>query len=440
MAMTNKKRLHSISSSSSSLREYFFTAFLLLFIIPMLLLSLISTGFAANKLDQIAAVANDDVVMLSEVHTQARQLKSQAEYARLPQQALLKKSLDLLILDKLQTQHAQKMGIVINDAMLDNTMQRLAKQNRMTLEQFRNAVKREGLDYKVFREGVRQRIVVSQLKKGYQQSNAINEKLDIDDLIANQSGLLSKNISYKFQHLLFPQKKHSRLPELKALKQHANTIRQRIIQGEDLLSFPNAQANNDWISATTLTPSFLRSINTLEKGQLSALFHDEKGFHLLKLVAKQGHQQHAIEEFNIRHILIKPTAQQKDQAVRANITKIRQQIIAGESFATLAQQHSDDKGSGAKGGELGWAALEGYVPAFSAMAKRSPIKQISPPFKTQFGWHILEVLEKRKSTQTTNNLRRQAKALLSKNQPNDAYTTWLQQLRNSAFVEYKINF
>ncbi len=436
MAMINKKRLPLISP----LREHFLAIFLSLFIVSIMLFLLIPTGFAANKLDQIAAVANNDVVMLSEVHTQARQLRSQAEYARLPQQALLKKSLDLLILDKLQTQQAQKMGIVIDDTMLDSTMQRIAKQNRMSLEQFRSAVKKEGLDYKVFREGIRQRIVVTQLQKGYRQSNAINEKLAIDDLITNQSGLLSKNISYKFQHLLFPQKKHSRLPELKALKQQANKTRQRIIQGEDLLSFPNAQAHNAWVNATTLSPSFLRTMNTLEQGQLSALFHDEQGFHLLKLIDKQGAQQHAVEEFNIRHILIKPTAQQKDQDVRASITKIRQQIIAGESFATLAQQHSDDKGSGAKGGELGWAALEGYVPAFAAMAKRSTIKQISPPFKTRFGWHILEVMDKRKSTQTANNLRHQAKELLSKNQPDNAYATWLQQLRDTAFVEYKINF
>ncbi|HHL18660.1 MAG TPA: hypothetical protein ENJ33_02880, partial [Thiothrix sp.] len=289
MAMINKKLLH----LTPSLREHFFTVFLSLFIVSMMLLLLIPRGFAANKLDQIAAVANNDVVMLSEVHTQAKQLRNQQEYARLPQQALLKKALDLLILDKLQTQYAQKMGIVIDDAMLDSTMQRIARQNHMTLEQFRSAVKREGLDYKTFRESIRQRIVVSQLRKGYRQSNAINEKLAIDDLITNQSRLLSKNISYKFQHLLFPQKKYSRLPELKALKQQANKIRQRIIQGEDLLSFPNAQAHNNWVSATTLSPSFLRTINTLEKGQLSTLFHNEQGFHLLKLIDKQGDQQHA---------------------------------------------------------------------------------------------------------------------------------------------------
>ena len=421
MAMTNKQLFHLTSS------------ILLVFL-------LIPTGFAANKLDQIAAVANNDVVMLSEVHNHAKQLRRQTEYARLPQRTLLKKALDLLILDKLQTQHAQKMGIIVNDAMLDTTMQRIAKQNRMTLEQFRNAVKKEGISYNVFRERIRQQIVVSQLRKGHKQSSRVNEKLAIDDIITNQSQQLSKNISYQFQHLLFPQKKHSRLPELRTLKQHANTIRQRIIKGENLQSFPNAQAKSGWVTAETLSPDFLRVINTLEKNQLSTLFHNAQGFHLIKLLDKKGAQQHAVEEFSIRHILIKPTSPQKAQQARAMITKIRQKINAGESFATLAQQHSDDKGSGAKGGELGWSALGSYVPTFAAMAKRSALKQVSPPFKTQFGWHILEVLDKRKSTKITNNLRHQAKELLNKNRPSNAYATWLQQLRDNAFVEYKTNF
>lgn len=412
----------------------FFIALTLSLLIP-------ATSSAAKKLDEIAAIANDEVIMLSEVRSRARQLKIQPQYARLSQQALLKKSLDLLILDTLQAQRAQRMGIVINDEALDNAMQRIAKQNKMNLQQFRAAVQREGLNYKNFRESIRQRIIISQLQKSYQQSNVANERLAINDVINNQADLLSQGISYKFQHLAFPQRQYSRLPEIKALKQQAENVRQRIVQGADLLSFPNAKANTNWVEAKTLSPSFLRVLNTLQKNQLSPLFHDSQGFHLLKLIDKRGDQQTAIDEYNIRHILITPAGAQDEQAARAKIVNIRQQILAGGSFAALAQKNSDDKGSARKGGELGWSEIDRYVPEFAAMAQRSAIKQLSPPFKTQFGWHILEVLEKRKSSKTISNLRRQAQKLLTENQSSDsAYDAWVQQLRDTSFVEYKINF
>lgn len=412
----------------------FFVALIVTLLIP-------ASSFAAKKLDEIAAIANDEVIMLSEVRSRARQLKIQPQYARLSQQALLKKSLDLLILDTLQTQRAQRMGIVINDEALDNAMQRLATQNKMSPQQFRAAVQREGLNYKNFRESIRQRITISQLQKSYRQSNVANERLAINDVINNQADVLSQGISYKFQHLPFPQRQYSRLPEVKALKQQAENVRQRIVKGANLLSFPNAKASTNWVEAKTLSPSFLRILNTLQKNELSTVFHDSQGFHLLKLIDKRGDQQTAVDEYNIRHILITPANAQDDQAAHAKIIKIRQQILAGESFATLAQKNSDDKGSGRKGGELGWSEIDRYVPEFAAMVRRSAIKQLSPPFKSQFGWHILEVLDKRKSSRTISNLRRQAQKLLKENQDGDeAYNAWVQQLRDTSFVEYKINF
>lgn len=404
------------------------------------LLSLSQFSFAGTVLDKIAAIVNDDIVMLSAVNERADILKTQEDFANLTEKKRLKEALDLLIIEKLQIQKAQQLGIIINDSILNKTMQRLAKQNQLSMEQFREALHNEGINYASFRETIRQRIIISQLQKRQQRNSSAVSEQEINDLITNQSLLLSKGKEYRFQHIVFTTKKNSRLHELNSLKVHANNIRQKIIQGADILSFPNAKNTSSWKSSKQLTPSILRTINRLEKGQTSDVFHDSIGFHLIKLIDKRGGEKEIMrEEVNIRHILIKPTAALSDKEIQEKITKIRHQITAGADFAELAKQHSDDS-SASNGGALGWSTLENYVPEFATMAKKTVINDISPAFKTQFGWHILQVTGKKQSKQTATNLRNQAKGLINKSKTDDAYTDWVKQLRNDAFIEYRVTF
>ena len=404
------------------------------------LLSFTHLSFAGIVLDKIAAIVNDDIIMLSAVNERSDMLKTQEGYSSLTEKQRHKEVLNLLITEKLQLQKAKQLGIIINDEILNKTMQRLATQNQLSMEQFREALNHEGINYARFRETIRQRIIISQLKKRQDRNSSTISEQEINDLMTNQSLLLSKDKEYKFQHILFPAKKNSRLQELNSLKVHANDTRQKIIKGANILSFPNAKDTANWIPSKQLTPSLLRAISPLEIGQTSDVFHDSAGFHLIKLVDKRGGKKEAmLEEVNIRHILLKPTTALNDKATQEKITEIRHKITAGADFSALAKQYSDD-GSASNGGELGWSTLDQYVPQFSAMAKKTAINSISPPFKTQFGWHILQVIGKRQSKQTATNLRNQAKKLISTNKPDEAYTNWIKQLRNNAFIEYRVTY
>ena len=389
-------------------------------------------------LDKIAAVVNNDVVMLSEVLQTARKIKESGN-TRLSDSELVKKVLEKLILEKIQVQKAKEIGVKIDNVALNEAMQRIAAQNKLNLEQFRVALKGEGLNYKDFRETIREKLYIDTLKKRQQGRNKKISENEVDSLIQSESLTLNKDVQYHLVDILFPAPNGISVKQFNTRYKQAQNLRKRLLAKSDKLSqaiIAKAGASKKdlgWKSSQSLSPVFLRTLSLMGEGELSNVVRDAVGFHILKLVEQRGGKRKIAQQAQARHILISndtPNAKLK-------ATQIRNKILAGESFAKLAQLNSADKGSAANGGDLGMVDPAGFVPPFANAVRTLPLNTLSQPIKTRFGWHLIEVLERKTTDQTREALKLQAQSLISDKNKSEEYNNWLQGLMDEAFIEYR---
>ena len=402
-----------------------------------ILLALYSGITTAQPLDKIAVIVNNDVIMASQVYQLARQLKSNPKAQALSEEVLIKEAVEQLIHRKLQLQKAKQIGLTVDDSNLNITMQQLAQKNKLSMEQFRIALGREGLDFNTFRESIRERIILAELRKMQLKRTSHVTNQQVNDLIANQSSQLSQGVDFKVQHIHLSAPTGTPLPKLLAVQKKAYALRHKLLMApsKDFAKYAKA---TEWKSSTTYNKSQLRTLSLLEKGQISDVFQDPTGFHIIKLIDKRGVKQQVVSEYLVRHILIKSTPESNDAVLRQKLSLLREKIAAGSDFASMAKKYSQDTGSAIRGGSLGWSTADKYVPQFATVIKKTPLKQISQPFKSQFGWHILQVLDTKQNNRTEDLLRKRAKSLINNDKAQKDYENWVKQLRNDAFVEYRI--
>ena len=394
-------------------------------------------------LDKIAAVVNDDVIMVSEVRDIARQLKARAERTNtnISSKELIKKALDRLILEKIQVQRAKELGIKVDNVAVNRAMKSIAKQNNLNLEEFRIALQKEGIDYKEFRESIRNKLYIDILKKRQQQSTkkTISEN-EIDDLIKAESQILNKDVQYHIQDILVPAPNGISVTQFNGVLNKAQRLRKRLLINSNSLSQKHINSMGGkftdlgWKTSQSLSPSFLRALSLMEVGELSSVVRDPKGFHILKLVEQRGGKRKLAQLARIRHILISAD----DPEAKVKVTLLRNKILAGESFSKVARENSADIGSAQNGGEMDFTDPTAFVPPFANAVRQLPLNTLSQPVKTRFGWHIIEVLERKTTDQTREALKNQAESLISEKKQSEEYKNWLQGLRDEAFVEYRI--
>jgi peptidyl-prolyl cis-trans isomerase SurA len=421
-------------------RKAFFKTVTTLLLPVLAQISFINSASAQNiPLDRIAAVVNSDVVMLSEVQNTARRLKK--ANPNMDNRVLLKEALDQLIMTRLQLQKAKESGIKIDDTIVNEAVQSIAKQNKLNLEQFRVALAKEGMDYKTFRENIREKLSLDALRKRQQGRRDMITEQEVDDLIKSESHTLAKNVQYQLQDILVEAPNGSSVAQFNAAYNKANQLRQKLLSKQQFLASPllkKYQASGKdlgWQTINTLSPAYVRTLSLMQVGEISPLVRDPKGLHIFKLVDKKGGQRQVTQQVHVRHILI--PAEEPNARIKA--LQIRQQIQAGKNFATLAKQFSSDKGSAAKGGDLGTVRPDVFVPPFANAVRSLPVNTLSQPVKTRFGWHLIQVLERSTSDQTRDALKAQAQALISNQKQSDKYKLWLKGLRDNAFIEYRIN-
>jgi len=387
-------------------------------------------------LDGIAAVVNSDVIMVSELRSTAQQVQAKQEN-KVNQRVLFKQVLEKMIIDKIQVQKAKAIGIKIDDAAVDTAMKTIADQNKLNLQQLRVAIIERGLNYKNFRESIRDRLYSDNLRKRQQGRNNIAED-EVDGLIQSESFNLSKDIQYQLIDFVVPNKTKS-VQQFNANLKRAQNLRNQLLRNSDLNATVIAKMgatkkNLGWQDAESLSPVFSRTLSLMGEGELSNVIRDKQGFHILKLVKQQGGKRKQTTEAKVRHILIK----KEDPQAKLKVTQLRNKILAGESFAQLASRFSEDKGSAANGGELPMTNSANYVPPFAKSVNTLPLNTLSQPVLTNFGWHIIEVLERQKSDKTRESIKNQAKNLVSKQKQDENLNNWLKSLRDEAFVEYRI--
>lgn len=406
----------------------------------------VSTSFAAPvELDSVRVIVNEGVILQSDIDTSMKTLRANAKKSgqTLPSQDVLDEQvLEKLIIDTIQTQEAERIGVRIDDARLDQAIEGIAKDNNQTVEQLTASVAEEGLSYNAFREQVRKEIAASEARNALvrRRINILPAEVDnLADILAQET---NATVQYKIGHIQLRFNDDQTKEELEA---QAKELVQELNSGKDFSTMaytyskgPKALQGGDWgwMRKEEMPTIFADQIKMQNKGSVIGPFRSGVGFHILKIEDVKGLETVAVTEVNARHILIKPTVILSDDGAKEQLEEITRRVNAGEaSFGDMAQQYSQDPGSAVQDGELGYQTPDLYVPEFKHQVETLPEGKISAPFKTVHGWHIVEVLDRREVDRTDSALKNKAYQILFNRKFNEEAGAWLQEVRASAFVE-----
>ena len=416
----------------------------------LLIITSQSTGSAVaalKPLDHIVAVVNEEVITKRMLENRVRDFQKQlqlSQLSRIDPEDLRKQVLERMIRDSIQLQQAKQLGITVDDLMLNRMLEQLAKTNNMSLETFRQTIEAEGINYARFRDQTRDEIIIKQLQQRVVASKISVSDQEIKQYIEQNEALDSSTVSYHLRHILIAIPEAASPEDLEKAKLKAESVYKRIQYGskfEDLAikesSGRNALQGGDLgeRKANELPQLFVDAVSDLEPGETTKPVKSASGYHLLQLVSSSNDQV-MVKQTRIRHILIRTGSEMSDEQARQTLLELKRKIEDGKNFAELASEYSEDPGSKIKGGDLGWAGPGDYVPAFENVANNLDIGEISDPFQSPFGWHILEVLEHREHDQTKANKESQARNAIQKRKSDEELRLWLRRIRDEAYVEF----
>ncbi|KJY84736.1 peptidylprolyl isomerase [Vibrio neptunius] len=397
------------------------------------------------ELDKVAVIVNGGVVLQSDIETSLKTIRANAKQNQqsLPADATLREQVtEKLIVDTIQQQEAQRIGVLIDDNRLNEAIEEIAENNNQTLEQLTNSIAKEGLSYAQFREQVRKEIAASEARNALVRRRINILPAEVDNLANMLAKETNATVQYKIGHI---QLRVNDGDDKAAIEEKANQIVKELNQGADFSTLaytyskgPKALQGGDWgwMRKEEMPTIFADQINLENKGSVIGPFRSGVGFHILKIEDVKGLETVAVTEINARHILIKPTVILSDEGVQKELRDITRRIQLGEAtFGEMAQQYSQDPGSAAQQGELGFQTSDLYVPEFKHQIDTLPVGQISEPFKTVHGWHIVEVMERREVDRTDSALKNKAYRIIFNRKFNEEASAWLQEIRASAFVE-----
>jgi len=401
-------------------------------------------------LNRVVAIANNDVILSSELDESINQIIRQLSEkgTPIPEHAILvKQVLERLVVDSLQLQVAADNGISISDSMLNTEIQDLARENGVSLSEFRDILERDGYDYSQFRENLRKQLIIQQIRRQMVASRIKVTDQEIDNLLARLKASGQGDIEYHLSHILIAIPEAASPEEIQATEQRANNILTRLRNGEDFAEIAIAESDGQtaleggdigWRSLGQVPGLFVDTVETMQVGDISNLIRSSGGFHIIKLLGKRGDERHLVEQTRARHILLKPDAVNTDEEVKLRIQQLEIRLLGGEDFATLARAHSQDTLSAARGGDLGWINKGETVPAFEEVLEKLEPGKISKPVKTRFGWHIVEVQERRMHDSTEDFERSKVRELIRTRKYDEELFLWLRRLRDESYVEYRI--
>jgi len=402
-------------------------------------------------LDGIAAVVNDGVVLDSEVDGQMALVSDKLRQQKLelpPDNVLRRQVLDQLIMQQIEVQRAARAGIKVSDEQLNDALQEIAQRNGMKLAQLPNALAAPGLDYAAYRDTMRKEIALQLLRQRDVLDRISVTSREIDRYLERQSAHPSGTSEYNISHILIAVPENASPQQIEQAAERAQDVYRRASSGEDFAKLAVTYSNSDtaldggalgWRKGTEL-PTFLSDVVLkLKPGEVSQPIREPTGFHLVKLNAVRNDAKRVlVDQVHVRHILLRTNELQDDATVRAKLEQLRDKILhGGADFAVLAQSISQDPGSAADGGDLGWASPDAYAPDFAHEIETLKINEISEPFHTQYGWHIVQVLGRRRYDSTEELKRKHAADEIRASKADEETELYLRRLRDEAYVEYK---
>jgi len=405
-----------------------------------------------EELDQVVAVVNNDVITATELKKRIKQILAQlkSKKNRLPpKNVLFRQILEQLITERIQLQLAKRASVIIGDETINNVIQKIARENKLTLAEFRDVLKHDDIQYSEFRNNIKNEITINQLKKRRVENTIVVTNQEIDTELRNQKNNKALTEDFHLAHILIATPEAATPVQIQKAKQKAQQIIAQLNIGADFAETAAAHSNGQnalkggdlgWRQAAQLPSIFTDKVIKLEAGQITNLIRSPSGFHIVKVIERRTKEKRRmVEQTHAKHILIVPNQVRNNAVAQATLKRLRERIVGGEKFAPIAKANSDDKASAANGGDLGWLNAGATVPEFQEeMAKIRP-GGISQPIKSRYGWHIIQVIARRQHDDTQAFLRNKIRKQIGQRKTEEAVSNWLRRLRSESYVEYRLN-
>jgi peptidyl-prolyl cis-trans isomerase SurA len=406
---------------------------------------------AVESLDQIVAVVEDGVITTSELGEKVAMIKKglrQNNTPLPPDKVLIPQVLERMITDKIQAQLAEKAGIRVDEEMLRAAVQQIAERNHLSVEEFRRTLVEEGMVYAEFVEQIRNEMVIGRLRAGQVNSQVKVSDREIENYLKTQAGSSDADTEYLLGHILISTPRAASPADVQNAKEKADRLIAEIRKGLDFKQAALGSSDDEqalkggelgWRKKSQIPSIFVEWVDKMKEGDVEGPIRSSSGFHLIKMLGVKHSGDHVITKTLVRHILIKPTEVITDEEAKQKLLALRHRIENGEDFASIARGNSDDKGSAIKGGELGWVQPGALVPAFEhAMDELQP-NQLSEPVQTQFGWHLIQVLERKETNDNGEFEKNKAREEIFKRKVEEETELWLRRIREEAYVEIRLN-
>ena len=406
----------------------------------------------ADLINQIVALVNNKVITQSELEKEMLVIKNQLRAQRTPMppdELLVKQVLDKLILQSIQLQQADQRHIRVSDEALNSEISRIAGSNGLDISSLRQALERDGIPFPEYRERLRKEIIIFQLQQRMVVSKVTITEQEIENFVNNQTlqgG--GAAIEYRLGHILIVIPESATANEIQMAKSDALDVIDELKSGKEFAEVAIARSGGQqalqggdlgWRKLSEMPTLFSDRVSKMEVGDSSEPIRSPSGFHIIKLLeTRSNEKQHFVNQTKARHILIKPSNILSPEGAKDKIIDLKLQINSGGDFAALAKEFSDDKGSAVDGGDLGWVNPGVMVPAFESAMNQLEPGEMSEPIRTQFGWHLIQVLDHRRLDNTEEFKKNQVTNMLKQQKVQPALENWLRRLRDEAFVEMRV--
>jgi peptidyl-prolyl cis-trans isomerase SurA len=402
------------------------------------------------QVDRIVAVVNDEVITQNDLNDRLgvvmRNLQKQG--VALPaQDTLVKQLLERLINDMVQMQLAKETGVKVDDTQLDKALQRIADENNLKLSEFRQLLDKDGIKWERFREDIRGEMLMGRLREREVEANIVVTESEIDNQLALEARETGPDQEYRLAHILILVPEQANATQIEAKRKRALQALAELRKGADFAqisaSFSDAPdalqgGSLGWRSSGRMPAIYLDAVGKLGTGEVSDILRSANGFHIVKLLEKRGRNaEGGVLQSHVRHILLRSKDTLTDDEARNRLLRLRERIVTGADFTELAKVHSEDA-SASKGGDLGWISAGETVPEFERTVNGLRSGELSQPVQSPFGWHLVQVLERRSETLSEDRRRQLARQTLRARKSDEAFQEWLRQTRDRAFVEYRL--
>jgi peptidyl-prolyl cis-trans isomerase SurA len=425
---------------------------LLLLVLVAALVSMSPRAHAAANpvpLDRVLVIVNDEAITQWDMSEQRRILLSQMQASKItppPNDVLDKQVLERLIVERAVLQYAKETGIRIDDTTVERTILRVAEENKLSPDEFRKVLQREGIPYANYREDIRRQITIQRVRDREVDSKVTVSDAEVDNYLATVAAQAGGEDEYLLSHIYISVAEQASPTAVEESRKRAEQALAEVRAGKDFgqvaASYSNAPdatsgGNLGWRTRARLPSVFADIVQKMKPGEVSAVLRSASGFHVVKLVEERNRNQPTVvDQTHARHILIKVNEQTSESDAKAKIDRLRERLVAGASFEELARANSEDTAN-ARGGDLGWLSAGDTVPDFEHAMDRLAVNEISQPVRTPFGWHLIQVLERRKQDVTQQRRRDEARKAIRQRKSDEQFEEFVRQLRDRTYVEYK---